>query len=480
MKKYFSQTLLAIAIPASLSISSVYAESINIQSNPEKKTSFIVKLKSKDSKRFFATHRRVKSEQKMMRHMLSQMAKRSNMKPGYVRPLGLAQYHVVSMPEQMSELRKASFITQLEQNPQIDSVQEDKLLQIAAAPNDPRYAEQWHYFEENAGLNLPLAWGLATGENVNVAVLDTGYLAHPDLVGNILPGYDMISDPARAVDGDGRDQDALDPGDGFAAGECGRPRGRDSSWHGTHVSGTIAAVANNNIGVAGVAYQANIVPVRVLGKCGGSVSDIADGIVWAAGGQVLGVPDNANPAKVINMSLGGLGACTSAFQDAINFARSQGTVIVTAAGNESISADRANPGNCNGVINVAALSRDGNLAPYSNFGPTIDVAAPGGLTGADEQNPDGVLSTSNSGTTTAVNNDYRFYEGTSMAAPHVAGAVALIAELEPEMTPDEIEKTLKATARDSGCNQCGDGLVDANAAVEEVFFGGPIPGIDPR
>src|SRR5690606_31257016 len=155
------------------------------------------------------------------------------------------------------------------------------------------------------------------GNGVVVAVLDTGITRHGDLDANVLPGYDFISDAGKANDGDGRDNDPSDPGDWVTLNQCpGGNRAENSSWHGTHVAGTIAAVTNNAKGVAGTAFGARILPVRVLGTCGGYDSDIADAIVWAAGGSVSGVPTNANPAEVINLSLGGGGACGRTSQNA--------------------------------------------------------------------------------------------------------------------------------------------------------------------
>ncbi|MEE7566353.1 S8 family serine peptidase, partial [Xanthomonas sp. Kuri4-3] len=182
---------------------------------------------------------------------------------------------------------------------------------------------------------------------------------------------------------------------------------------GTHVAGTIAAVTNNAVGVAGTAYNAKIVPVRVLGRCGGYTSDIADAIVWASGGSVSGVPANANPAEVINMSLGGSGTCSTTYQNAINGAVSRGTTVVVAAGNSATNVSSSVPANCANVIAVAATTSAGAKASFSNYGTGIDVSAPG----------QGILSTLNSGTTTPGNASYASYNGTSMAAPHVAGVV---------------------------------------------------------
>jgi serine protease len=227
------------------------------------------------------------------------------------------------------------------------------------------------------------------------------------------------------------------------------------------VAGTIAAKTNNGLGVAGVAYNARVVPVRVLGKCGGYTSDIADAIIWASGGTVSGVPANANVAKVINMSLGGGGACGTTTQNAINSARSRGTVVVVAAGNENQNASNSNPANCAGVVTVAATNRNGARAPYSNYGAVVDVAAPGGDANGY------ILSTLNAGTQAPGADNYANYQGTSMATPHVAGVAALMLARNSALTPDEIEAKLKSTARPfpGTCSQCGAGIVDAGAAV---------------
>jgi serine protease len=289
---------------------------------------------------------------------------------------------------------------------------------------------------------------------------------------NIVGGYDFINDTAVSVDGNGRDSDAQDPGDWYTNSACGAgPSQSNSSWHGTHVSGTIAAVTNNGNGVAGVAFNAKVLPVRGLGKCGGYTSDIADGIVWASGGSVPGVPANTNVAKVINMSLGGGGACDTTTQNAINSARSRGTVVVVAAGNESQNAANVSPASCSGVITVAAVARNGGRASYSNFGSLVAVAAPGGGTGGS------VLSTLNSGARTPGADSYAGYQGTSMATPHVAGVVALMLSKNPSLTPDQVKTILQQTARPfpASCSQCGSGIIDASAAVDAAGGGTPPP-----
>jgi serine protease len=369
-------------------------------------------------------------------------------------------------------------------DPNVEYAEPDRMMQKVFVPNDTRYNEQWQYFEAAGGLNLPAAWDKATGAGVVVGVVDTGYRPHADLAANILPGYDFISDTFVANDGNGRDSDASDPGDWINPGECGPgdPAAfESSSWHGTHVSGTIAAITNNSNGVAGVAFNAKVVPARVLGKCGGFTSDIADAIVWVSGGTVSGVPANANPARVINISLGGSGACDTTTQNAINSARSRNTVVVVAAGNSNANAANFSPANCSGVVTVAAVGRTGGKAFYSNFGATVEVAAPGGDTSGGTAN--GILSTLNAGSTTPGADSYAFYQGTSMATPHVVGVVALMLSVKPTLTPDQVLSILQSTARafPATCSQCGSGIVNANAAVDAAIGGTtppPPPGIN--
>jgi len=373
-------------------------------------------------------------------------------------------------------------------DPNVEYAEPDRMLQKSLTPNDTRYNEQWHYFESTAGINAPAAWDKATGNGVVVAVVDTGYRPHADLNANILPGYDFISDTFVSNDGNGRDSDASDPGDWLNASDCGPGDPSSfisSSWHGTHVAGTIAARTNNSSGVAGVAFNARVVPARVLGKCGGYTSDIADAIIWSSGGSVSGVPANANPAKVINVSLGGFGSCDSTTQGAINSARSRGASVIVAAGNENMNASNATPANCAGVVTVASVNRTGGRSYFSNFGATVEVAAPGGDVRVSATN--GILSTLNSGSTTPGSDSYAFYQGTSMATPHVVGVVALMLQADPTLTPDEVTSILQSTARafPATCSQCGSGIVNANAAVDAALGGGTpeppgIPEVEPN
>ncbi|MEO8012400.1 MAG: S8 family peptidase, partial [Dokdonella sp.] len=352
-------------------------------------------------------------------------------------------------------------------NPGVAYVEPDRRMQIVLSPDDTSYSSQWDLFESTGGQNQPSAWDISTGSGINVAVLDTGIVPHTDLAGQTVGGYDFISSSVTARDGGGRDSNANDEGDWFNSTECGTGYASNSSWHGTHVSGTIGALTNNAKGIAGIAYGSKIVPVRVLGRCGGSTADIVDAIVWSSGGSVSGVPANQNPARVINMSLGGGGACGS-FQAAVNTARANGSVIVVAAGNSNANVTTASPANCSGVTSAAATDRQGNRASYSNFGTTITVSAPGGET-ASQSN--GILSTLNSGTTTQGSESYAYYQGTSMAAPHVAGLAAQVFALNPALTPDQARNFITSNARalPGTCSGgCGAGIINAQATLLAV------------
>jgi serine protease len=385
---------------------------------------------------------------------------------------------VVRAPRALGRVGAQRLMADLSRQPGVVSVEPDLTFRSMFTPNDTRYAEQWDLFETTAGINAPGAWDLADGSGVKVAVIDTGITPHSDLNANVLPGYDFISDAATARDGDGRDANPNDEGDWFNAGECGSTTPEASSWHGSHVAGTIAAVSNNTNGIAGIARNAKIVPVRVLGKCGGFTSDIADAITWASGGRVSRVPANPNPAKVINLSLGGSGACGRTFQRAIDGAVSRGTTVVIAAGNSNADVSGFSPANCNNVVAVASSDREGNRAFYSNFGAKVDVAAPGGEVRLETEPPgtrshpeNGILSTLNAGTTTQAGETYTAYMGTSMAAPHVAGLVALMLSRRPALTPAQAEAALKANARPlpgSCTGGCGAGLIDAARTVGAI------------
>ena len=341
--------------------------------------------------------------------------------------------------------------------PGVARVEYDYVLQASLRPNDTRYAEQWAMTDADAGLRAEAAWDLSTGTGVIIGVLDTGLARHTDLDANVVPGYDFITSVTTAGDGNGRDADASDPGD-FA-------NGRNSSWHGTHVAGIAAARGNNAAGIAGLAFSAKVMPVRVLGRGGGTTSDIADAIVWASGGAVAGVPtlSAANAADVLNLSLGGPGTCTSALQSAIASAASRGVPVVVAAGNDARDAGGYTPANCPGVITVAAVGANSARASFSNFGAVVDVAAPGVS----------ILSTANAGTQVPGGENFLAYSGTSMAAPYVSATLALVQSrrtalrLAPLTVADQEALLKRSTyASAAGCSGCGAGLLSAQAAVQ--------------
>jgi len=327
------------------------------------------------------------------------------------------------------------------------------------------------------GVNAEDAWPTSTGTGVVVGVIDTGITAHPDLTasssaivgGNVVAGYDFITSPTSAGDGGGWDDDPTDEGDYHT--ENGTPV--DSSWHGTHVSGTIAAIANNGRDIAGVAPDAEVQPIRVLGRDGGSDYDVAAAITWGAGLHVDGVPDNPTPAAVLNLSLGGGGVCPTSIQTAIDGAVAAGTIVVVAAGNDGSPLSTTFPANCDHVVNVVATGHDGTRSWYSNYGTAsvpATVSAPGGSasSGSDGDYRHWIWSTWNSGTTTGGSPTYTGMIGTSMAAPHVAGVAALVKAADSGLTVAEVTDILTSTAKASaGCSttECGAGIVDAAAAV---------------
>lgn len=368
----------------------------------------------------------------------------------------------------------------------------------AVTPNDtwllPR---QWHLQVPDSvnvsAMNLPQAWNLTTGSGVVVAVVDGGVLFdHPDLPpdprvfsnSRMLLGYDLVSDVSVANDGDGRDADASDPGDWVTSGEAQTPLYAtcvvaNSSWHGSFITGQIAAATDNAQGVAGINWGVRILPVRVAGKCGALVSDLLDGVRWAAGLPVSGVPTNTNPARVINLSFGGDAPCSAAYQDTINAATDAGALIVVAAGNDGGALKR--PADCKRVMAVASVRKDGAKAGYSDFGPQVALSAPGGS--GPDGGPDSIYSIDNPGTTTPLlysglpdpNHHYGYKQGTSFAAPQAVGVASLMLSVNNALTPSALIERMKAGARShiasGNCTltTCGAGLLDAATSVQQAY-----------
>ncbi|MEW5825136.1 MAG: S8 family serine peptidase [Pseudomonadota bacterium] len=401
---------------------------------------------------------------------------------------------VVRLERKMTLEEAQALAERLAAQPGVEWAVPDQRRHALRVPNDPRYAEQWHYQTlvtgqalgaNNYGIDLPAAWDRLTGaENpVVVAVIDTGILyEHPDLKSVSLPGYDFVSEPFIGNDNDpagaadSRDPNPADPGDWVEEGDpCySADRGPvDSSWHGSHVAGTIGAATDNAIGGAGINWGARILPVRVLGKCGGYDSDIVDAVRWSVGGTVPGVPANPHPARVLNLSLGGDGPCSAPYQSAFNEVLARNAVPVVAAGNENENMNLVGktPANCPGVITVAATNQQGQRSYYSNYGSRVDIAAPGGDRFVDSR----ILSTVDGGTKTPLNDgSYAAYQGTSMATPHVAGVVSLILSRNGSLTPTQVRDILRAsstpfptypTGENCTTATCGAGVLNAAAAL---------------
>lgn len=425
----------------------------------------------------------------------------------------------------------ATLVKRLSQDAEVELVAVDGRRKHTLAPNDTLYAAgngalpavgQWYLRAPTAeivsSINATAAWDITTGSSsVIVAVLDTGIRKdHPDLAAKIVGGYDMIAlnsgtavALATANDGDRADADASDPGDWVTQAEvdsqvlgssCTSDDVSGSSWHGTRVAGLIAASSNNGEGMAGVGWGVRILPIRVLGKCGGYDSDIMAGMRWAAGIGVPGLPANPNVARVINMSLGGSGACGTTgtgalYRDTINQVVATGATVVVAAGNSTGQAVGL-PGNCPGVITVAGLRHAGSKVGFSSLGPEVTIAAPGGNcvnVGAGEPCLYPMVSTTNAGAQGPTTNTYTFGSasvGTSFSAPLVSGTVALMLSARPSLTSTEIKAMLQSTARPfvstgatagtlqcaapTGAEQlecycttstCGAGMLDARAVV---------------
>nr|WP_242681268.1 S8 family serine peptidase [Tessaracoccus sp. SD287] len=352
-----------------------------------------------------------------------------------------------------------AYLAALRAQPGVVAASPNSTVTRAATATDPYFSSQWALQPSGGGAGFTSVWDRTRGTGARVAVIDTGKTNHPDLTGQWLGGYDFVSDPTAGGDGNGRDGDASDTGD-----YCDPDL---SSWHGTHVAGIIAARRNNGRGIAGAAPDAKVVPVRVLARCGGEMADLIDAIVWSAGGKVPGMAANPYPVRVINMSLSSRESCSRELQTALSMARRLGAVSVVAAGNDyGQPASEYAPGNCSGVVTVAASTAARTLASYSNSGAGVNLAAPGG----DGTAGTAILSTLlTDSATNAGGYSYGWMAGTSMAAPHVAATAALLLSLKPTLTVRQVEQILTSTAvSSSGCAGCGAGILDAAAAIAQV------------
>ena len=396
----------------------------------------------------------------------------------------ISDVYVLSLQTAQTQATLAAMAGMLEELPAVQFADPVRRMKMMRTPDDPLLAQQWSLTDAVAGIDAEAAWSITTGlPTMTIAVIDTGILPHPDLDGRMLPGYDFISDPAFARDGDGRDPNPRDEGTWNDAGDCGGAPAKPSFWHGMFVAGLIAANTDNGVGIAGMNWNAQILPVRALGKCGeGTDVDIFAAMLWSAGVPIDGVPLNTTPARVINMSLGGFGGCDSAIQEAVDTAMSQGAVIVASAGNAADLASNYAPGNCSGVIDVGASNRSADLASYSNFGSRVDIIAPGGDVG-DDDTTTLMLSTFNDGTTVPGNPAYAYAAGTSFSAPLVTGTVSLMLARDANLTAGRVQSILEGSTRDfisgtrcSAATLCGAGLLDAGLAVASTV---PSSGVAP-
>lgn len=427
----------------------------------------IVKLRDLDARRLTL----VREGDEAARRALLDLEKRAGVRMTLVRPLllGWGLYDVrdvVATEKRPTEEETARLIEVLRDDEAIADITEERWYRALRTPNDPGYDAMWHL----DSIGAEAAWDMTTGTSTQrVGVVDTGTRrTHEDLSGKDITGYDFISNGEQGGDGNGRDPNYNDEGDGA---DCGFGYQGDS-WHGSHVAGTILASANNGAGIPGINWSAGLVTARALGKCGGSLADIMDGAAWLAGADVQGVPNiGADRVSVMNLSLGGPGACSGYEQDVIDFINQQGVIFVAAAGNDGGAV--GSPASCTGVITVAAHGPGAArpLTNYSSFGNSVEVVAPGGaIQSASEQ---GVLSLS------GPNADaYAWQQGTSMASPHVTGAVSLMQALDPSLTRAEINALFQQTGVD--CQGCqGKKALVLDAALAAITPTAPQPEPDP-
>jgi serine protease len=376
----------------------------------------------------------------------------------HLRRMGIGA-DVVTTEHKLNASDAKAFMRGIASDPNVEYVEPDSTMTAQLVPNDPLYTQQWHLHSnlaptttpDDPGIRASGAWDIATGTGQVIAVVDNGVTVHSDLNANLLNGYDFV---ASNRGGNGFNPGIIDE-------TCGT-----ASWHGTHVAGVAAALTNNNVGVAGVAPNAKILPVRVLNACGtGSMSDAADGITWAAGGQISGVPVNTTPAKVINVSLGSWIPCPQSLQSAIDYATAKGSVVVVAAGNWGAEVALTAPGGCRNVVTVGGSDSWGGNWGWSDTGRGIDIAAPA----------QGVLSTYNNGTTRPGGDDYGRMDGTSAAAPQVSGVLALVNSVAPKaLSVAEMRALLQQNVQPfpkTPTALIGPGLVDAAKTVAAAKAG---------
>ncbi|MFL9918782.1 S8 family serine peptidase [Paraburkholderia fungorum] len=365
-------------------------------------------------------------------------------KAHHIRRTGVGS-DVVATERKLNVSDAKKFMRAIASDPDVEYVEPDVEMHGGTNPNDPDYSRQWA-FSNQGGINAGEAWDITDGSGIVIAMVDNGVTHHSDLDANLLPGMDVRM-------GHRGNSDGFNPG--ITTEIC------HVDWHGTTVAGVLAAVTNNGIGIAGTAGGAKVVPVRALDACAsGVLSDVADGITWAAGGSVPGIPENKNPAKVVNVSIQGLGSCSATLQQAIDGATARGASVVAIAGNYERDASGIQPGNCKNVIVVGNVRENGMRGYLSGYGPLVDIAAPGM----------NIWTTSNNGAFVPGPESYGYFNGTSLAAPFVSGVIALAQSVAPKsLTPLEMRALLMQNVHAFGPERpdfpIGNGVLDAKATV---------------
>jgi len=446
-----AQSTAEVAAAASAASSSVVTLATSLKMNtssigPDTSIDrFIIRYKTGSAERVSATAAQSK---------LDRLASAFPARAHHLRRMGIGS-DVATTERKLNAKEAKAFMRAIASDPNVEYVEPDTVMSIGSTPNDPLYSKQWalssnqHAGTTTPGIRAEGAWDIATGAGVVIGVVDSGITSHSDLSPNVLPGYDFTSGTYGNRGGDGT-QPANKAGENCSI-----------TWHGTHVAGITAAMTNNSVGIAGIAPAAKVVSARTVSNCnGGLMSDMADGITWAAGGTVSGVPVNPNPAKVINISLQGYGRCQTSLQNAIDYATGRGAVVVVISGNYSTDASKIQPANCRNVITVGAVNSNSTRWVQTDFGPTVDIAAPGS----------GIWSTYNNGANAPDTEGYGILDGTSQSAPIVSGVAALVQSVAPTpLTVAEmrtlIQQTVQPFTPQKPDQLIGPGIVDATAAV---------------
>lgn len=445
------------AAPLEAAASAASSSTVSLATSLKMNTSAL--MADSQTSRFIVKYRSGTPEQAATSSVQTELDKLASALPAkahHLRRMGVGS-DVVTTDRALNTADTKAFMRAIASDPNVEYVEPDAVAIMGSSPNDPLYGKQWALSSNQKpgtttpGIRAEGAWDLANGAGVVIGVVDSGITSHSDLNANVLPGYDFT--------GNNRGGDGTQPGN-MPGEKC------TITWHGTHIAGIMAASTNNGVGIAGIAPAAKLVSARTITNCnGGFISDIADGITWVAGGTVSGVPVNPNPAKVINVSLYGKGACLTSLQSAIDYATSKGAIVVAIAGNYATDTSNVEPANCRNVITVGAINTDSSRWVDSDFGPIVDIAAPGSV----------IWSTYNNGTTSPGTEGYGILDGTSQAAPMVSGVAALVQSIAPKpLTVAEMRALIQQNVQPftkTPDQPIGPGILDATATVKAAKAG---------